>query len=50
MSKRETPNVAQIQIPVIEKGRDDVESWDIIREKLTSIGEIIYNKIELADV
>ena len=31
--------------PVLEKGRDDREEWDEIREKLVEMGTDIYNKI-----
>ncbi|MEP1306367.1 MAG: hypothetical protein ABJK11_10895 [Balneola sp.] len=43
--KKETSKAAQIQVPVINKGRDNIESWDEIRVLLTSIAEKIYNII-----
>jgi hypothetical protein len=50
LEKRETTKAAQIQIPVIKKGRDDIESWDEIRELLISTGEQIYYKIDETNI
>ncbi len=41
----DSPKEAKVNFPVIEKGRDDREDWDEIREKLVNMGTDIYNKI-----
>lgn len=46
LETKETSITAQILIPIIQKGRSDSESWDEIRELLTSTGASIYQKIE----
>jgi len=46
LQKKETSKSAQILIPLIDKGRDDIDSWDEIRELMISTGERIYNTID----
>lgn len=41
---------AKIVFPVLQKGKNDHDSWDEIRTALTTRGEEIYNKIKDADV
>ena len=47
---RESPKFATIEFPVLDKGKKDREYWPEIREKLTSTGAKIYNKILESDV
>jgi len=42
---KESPKFATIEFPVLDKGKKDREDWPEIREKLTSLGTDIYNKI-----
>jgi len=46
----ESPKAAQVIFPVLDKGKKDHEYWPGIREKLTSLGAEIYNKILESDV
>jgi hypothetical protein len=39
-----------IRFPALDKGRKDREHWPEIREKLTSVGADIYNRIKDSDV
>ena len=41
----DSPKEAKVNFPVLEKGRDDRDDWDEIREKLVKMGTDIYNKI-----
>ena len=45
----ESPKYTKILFPVIEKGKEDVESWPEIRDSLTSLGEDIYHIIETSN-
>lgn len=45
----ESPKFAKVIFPVLEKGKKDTEDWPEIREKLTGMGEDIYNKIKDSD-
>lgn len=47
---RDSPKEAKIIFPVLEKGKDDKDDWDEIREKLVSMGTEIYNKINESDL
>jgi len=46
----ESPKFAKILFPGLNKGKRDKEDWPEIREKLTSLGGEIYNKIKDSDV
>lgn len=46
---RESPKFANIIFPVFDKGKKDSDHWHDIREKLTKIGEDVYNKIKESD-
>ena len=41
----DSPKQIRVQFPVINKGRNDQDDWDEIREKLVVMGTDIYNKI-----
>ena len=43
---RESPKFANIRFPVLDKGKKDHDHWPEIREKLTTLGEDVYNKIK----
>lgn len=45
----ESPKFAFIKFPVLEKGKKAQEHWPEIREKLTTMGGIIYDKINESD-
>jgi len=45
----ESPKFARVIFPVLEKGKKDRDDWPEIREKLTSLGEDVYNKIRDSD-
>ena len=40
----------KVQFPVLNKGRDDRDDWEEIREKLVAMGTDIYNKINESDL
>ena len=40
----------RVQFPVLNKGRNDRDDWDEIREKLVAMGTDIYNKINESDL
>ncbi len=42
---RNTPEEIKVKFPVLNKGRDNRDDWDEIREKLVEMGTDIYNKI-----
>ena len=46
----ETPLRARARFPVLDKGLQDVEDYDEIREALTRLGTEIYNKISESDL
>ena len=46
---RESPKFANIIFPILDKGKKDHDHWSDIREKLTKIGEDVYNKIKESD-
>ena len=41
----DSPNQIRVQFSVLNKGKNDREDWDEIREKLVNMGTDIYNKI-----
>ena len=45
----ESPKFAKVLFPVLDKGRKDPDHWPEIREKLTALGESIYNRIKESD-
>lgn len=47
---RESPKFANVLFPVLDKGKKDKEHWPEIREKLTSLGVKIYDKIKDSDL
>ena len=46
----EAPKSVSVTFPVIDKGREDREDWDEVREKLVDMGTDIYNKIYESDL
>ena len=42
----DSPKQIRVQFPVLDKGKNDRDDWDEIREKLVTMGTDIYNKIE----
>ena len=47
---RNSPKEAKIIFPVLNKGKNDRDDWDEIREKLVNMGTDIYNKINESDL
>ena len=47
---RDTPMEIKAKFPVLNKGRNDRDDWDEIREKLEAMGTDIYNKIKESDL
>ncbi len=47
---RDTPKETKVNFPVIDKGKNDPDDWDEIREKLVAMGTDIYNKINESDL
>ena len=47
---RDTPKQIRVQFPVLDKGKNDRDDWDEIREKLVAMGTDIYNKINESDL
>jgi len=43
---KDTERITTVIFPVLDKGKNDSEDWDEIREKLVSMGTDIYNKID----
>lgn len=46
----DSPKEVKVIFPVLEKGKNDREDWDEIRQKLVSMGTDIYNKIDESDL
>ena len=46
---KDTSTLTTVIFPVLDKGRNDRDDWDEIREKLVSLGTEIYNKINESD-
>ena len=42
---RDSPKEAKVRFPVLDKGKNERDDWDEIREKLVTMGTDIYNKI-----
>ncbi len=42
----DTSTEIRVKFPVLDKGKNDRDDWDEIREKLVSMGTDIYNKID----
>ena len=48
--KEARPTQYQSYISCLNKGKDDRDDWDEIREKLVTMGTDIYNKINESDL
>ena len=46
----DSPKQIRVQFPVLDKGKNDSDDWDEIREKLVVTGTDIYNKINESDL
>jgi hypothetical protein len=46
----DSPKQIRVQFPVLDKGKNDSDAWDEIREKLVAMGTDIYNKINESDL
>ncbi|MDE0638501.1 MAG: hypothetical protein OXI43_21880 [Candidatus Poribacteria bacterium] len=46
----DSPKQIRVQFPVLNKGKNDRDDWDEIREKLVGMGTDIYNKINESDL
>lgn len=46
----DSPKQIRVQFPVLDKGKNDRDDWDEIREKLVAMGTDIYNKINESDL
>ena len=42
---KESPKEAKVNFPILDKGKNDREDWDEIREKLVAMGTDIYNTL-----
>jgi hypothetical protein len=42
----DSPKETKVIFPVLNKGKNDHDDWDEIREKLVKMGTDIYNKID----
>ena len=47
---KDTPRLTTVIFPVLDKGKNNREDWDEIREKLVARGTDIYNKISGSDL
>jgi hypothetical protein len=47
---KEAAQSVSVVFPVLDKGKNDRDDWDEIREKLVAIGTDIYNKINESDL
>ena len=47
---KDSPKQTKVQFPVLDKGRNNQDDWDEIREKLVAMGTSIYNKINESDL
>ena len=47
---KDTPRLTTVIFPVLDKGKNNREDWDEIREKLVERGTDIYNKINESDL
>ena len=46
----DSPKQIRVQFPVFDKGRNDRDDWDEIRQKLVGMGTGIFNKISKSEV
>ena len=46
----DSPKQIRVQFPVLDKGKNDQDDWDEIREKLVNMGTDIYNKINASNL
>lgn len=46
----DSPKQIRVQFPILDKGKNDRDNWDKIREELVSLGTDIYNKISESDL
>ena len=46
----DSPKQIRVQFPVLDKGRNNQDDWDKIRQKLVTMGTDIYNKINESDL
>ena len=46
----DSPKQIRVQFPALDKGKNDQDDWDEIREKLVAMGTDIYNKINESDL
>ncbi len=46
----DTSSETKVKFPVLNKGKNDRDDWDEIREKLVAMGTDIYNKINESDL
>ena len=47
---KDSSKETKVQFPVLDKGKNDSDDWDEIREKLVAMGTDIYNKINESDL
>ena len=47
---KDTPRLATVIFPVLNKGKNNQDDWDEIREELVNLGTDIYNKINESDL
>ena len=47
---KDSSKETKVQFPVLDKGKNDHDDWDEIREKLVAMGTDIYNKINESDL
>ena len=47
---KDTPRITTVIFPLLEKGKNDREDWDEIRQELVTKGTDIYNKINESDL
>ena len=47
---KDSSKETKVQFPVLDKGKNDLDDWEEIREKLVTMGTDIYNKINESDL
>lgn len=47
---KDSPKETKVKFPVLDKGKNDRDNWDEIRERLVAKGTDIYNKINESDL
>ena len=45
-TNNDSPKQIRVKFPVLNKGKNDQDDWDEIREKLVAMGTDIYNIID----